>query len=432
VLDDATYNNDATSGASYAAPTLTWSGPLAVGATQTITYTVTVNDPQTGDSVLPNAIVTGPGGNCPPDSDDPACNVELFAGSFTVAKSASATQVIPGDTVTYSVTVTNIGQVDYTAASPASFTDNLTAVLDDATYNGDVDNGATYAAPTISWSGALAVGESVTVTYSVTVNDPDTGDHVLDNAAVPTAPGGVCDPAAECATSTPVQSYTVAKTSAPAGAVLPGDTVTYTVTVTNTGAADYTAAAPATLTDTLSEVLDDATYNNDATSGAVVTDGILSWSGALAVGTPVTITYSVTVGAAGTGDGVLTNAVSPTTPGGSCATEDGCVTTNPVQSYSVSKTSDPSGAVVAGDVITYTVTVTNTGAANYTAAAPASLTDDLSAVLDDATYNNDVTSGASVTDGILSWSGALAVGTDGHRVGDRHRGADLSGRRVRP
>jgi uncharacterized repeat protein (TIGR01451 family) len=411
VLDDATYNNDATSGASYAAPTLTWSGPLAVGATQTITYTVTVNDPQTGDSVLPNAIVTGPGGNCPPDSDDPACNVELFAGSFTVAKSASATQVIPGDTVTYSVTVTNIGQVDYTAASPASFTDNLTAVLDDATYNGDVDNGATYAAPTISWSGALAVGESVTVTYSVTVNDPDTGDHVLDNAAVPTAPGGVCDPAAECATSTPVQSYTVAKTSAPAGAVLPGDTVTYTVTVTNTGAADYTAAAPATLTDTLSEVLDDATYNNDATSGAVVTDGILSWSGALAVGTPVTITYSVTVGAAGTGDGVLTNAVSPTTPGGSCATEDGCVTTNPVQSYSVSKTSDPSGAVVAGDVITYTVTVTNTGAANYTAAAPASLTDDLSAVLDDATYNNDVTSGASVTDGILSWSGALAVGT---------------------
>jgi uncharacterized repeat protein (TIGR01451 family) len=411
VLDDATYNNDATNGASYAAPTLTWSGPLAVGATQTITYTVTVNDPKTGDSVLPNAIVTGTGGNCPPDSDDPACNVELFAGSFTVAKSASATQVVPGDTVTYSVTVTNTGQVDYTAASPASFTDDLTAVLDDATYNGDADNGATYAAPTISWSGALPVGESVTVTYSVTVNAPDTGDHVLDNAVTPTGPGGVCDPAADCATSTPVLSYTVAKTSAPTGSVLPGGTVTYTVTVTNTGAADYTAEAPATLTDSLSAVLDDATYNNDATNGATVTDGILSWSGALAVGTPVTITYSVTVGAAGTGDGVLTNAVVPTAPGGECATEDGCVTTTPVQSYSVSKTSDPSGSVVAGDVITYTVTVTNTGAADYTAEAPASLTDSLSAVLDDATYNNDATSGAVVTDGILSWSGALAVGT---------------------
>ncbi|MFP3670873.1 hypothetical protein SB717_37960, partial [Priestia sp. SIMBA_032] len=81
--------------------------------------------------------------------------------------------VTPGTKVTYTVTVTNTGTAAYTTASPASFTDDLTAVIDDATYNGDANNGATYAAPTLSWSGPLAVGATRTVTYSVTVNSPD-------------------------------------------------------------------------------------------------------------------------------------------------------------------------------------------------------------------------------------------------------------------
>ncbi len=47
VLDDAGYNGDATATAgsvSYASPNLTWTGNLAVGATATITFSVTVNN----------------------------------------------------------------------------------------------------------------------------------------------------------------------------------------------------------------------------------------------------------------------------------------------------------------------------------------------------------------------------------------------------
>ncbi|SDH65273.1 conserved repeat domain-containing protein/fimbrial isopeptide formation D2 domain-containing protein [Leifsonia sp. 98AMF] len=412
VLDDATYNNDATSGATYAAPTLSWSGALAVGDTVTITYSVTVNDPITGDSHVDNAVVTPPGvgGDCPAGSTNPDCIVLIPSGSFTVAKTASTTEVTAGSTVTYTVTVTNTGARDYTAALPASFTDDLSRVLDDATVTAGPDNGATINGNALSWSGPLAAGATVVITYTVTVNNPDTGDKELRNTVSPTGPGGSCDPAGECTTTTNVRSFTTAKSASPAGAVNPGETVTYTVTVTNTGTADFTAANPAGFTDDLSAVLDDATITGGPDNGATITGSTLSWSGALAAGATIVITYTATVNTPDTGDHTLTNAVVPG-DGGSCLTAGDCATTTPVQSYTVAKASSAAGPVHPGDTVTYTVTVTNTGQADYTATAPASVTDDLSQVLDDATYvAGSATNGAIVNGTTLTWSGPLAVG----------------------
>lgn len=114
-----------------------------------------------------------------------------------------------------------------------------------------------------------------------------------------------------------VGGYTVSKTSDPASGttVAVGDVVTYTVEVTHTGVADVLAA----FDDTLTEVLDDAAYNGDvkASAGTASIDGdVLSWHGMLERGDVVTVTYSVTVVKAG--DGVLTNVVVPTEPGGMC------------------------------------------------------------------------------------------------------------------
>ncbi|MDX6741178.1 hypothetical protein [Actinocorallia sp. A-T 12471] len=77
-----------------------------------------------------------------------------------------------------------------------------------------------------------------------------------------------------------------------------GQTVTYTITATNTGDADFTEQDPASFTDDLSRVLRAATYNGDATatSGTVTfTRPALSWSGPLASGASVTVRYSVTI-----------------------------------------------------------------------------------------------------------------------------------------
>lgn len=122
----------------------------------------------------------------------------------------------------------------------------------------------------------------------------------------------------------------VAKSVDPAGPVQPGDTVTYTVTATNTGSAAYTEDDPAVVSDDLSGVLDDAAYNEDAAASA---DGAplgevsysapdLTWSGPLEPGQTVTLTYTATVGDLDGGDGKLTNAATTDDPNGRCEGDD--------------------------------------------------------------------------------------------------------------
>ncbi|MBK9159231.1 MAG: hypothetical protein IPM11_14195 [Micropruina sp.] len=78
----------------------------------------------------------------------------------------------------------------------ASFTDDLSAVLDDASYNADAVASAgtvSVSGSILSWSGDLAYPPlPVTITYSVTVKGSSHGDRRMTNAAVPTVPGGLC------------------------------------------------------------------------------------------------------------------------------------------------------------------------------------------------------------------------------------------------
>ena len=103
-------------------------------------------------------------------------------------------------------------KTDYTADDPASFTDDLSKVLDDATYNKDVSNGAIVDGNKLSWKGALAQGETKVITYSVTVNKPEKGNYSADNTVTP-GKGGCCATGKVCATSNPIHAYTVRKSS---------------------------------------------------------------------------------------------------------------------------------------------------------------------------------------------------------------------------
>ncbi|MFE2149247.1 hypothetical protein ACFXAO_04350 [Streptomyces lavendulae] len=122
-------------------------------------------------------------------------------------------------------------------------------------------------------------------------------------------------------------AYTIAKTAMPARKAHEGDTITYRVTVRNTGA----IAATGDFSDDLGDVLDDATLVpgtvTSTTGTANVTGDTLTWTGTLAPGATATITYRVTVDTPDTGDRTLTNTAVPTAPGGTCATSRACTVT---------------------------------------------------------------------------------------------------------
>ncbi|WP_133754875.1 SpaA isopeptide-forming pilin-related protein [Naumannella halotolerans] len=114
--------------------------------------------------------------------------------------------VSPGQTITYTVTAANTGNVDLT---PATVTDDLSDVLDDASYvegsaaarigEQTVDS-PTVADDTLTWSGGLGVGETVTLTYQVRVDADVVATDRLVNVVVGegSVPPGVTPPVSNC------------------------------------------------------------------------------------------------------------------------------------------------------------------------------------------------------------------------------------------
>jgi uncharacterized repeat protein (TIGR01451 family) len=423
VLDDAAYDTDAaasTGTVSYASPVLTWTGNLAVGAVTTITYSVTVNNPDTGDKILTNAVTSAANGaNCAAGSTDPRCTATVDVAVLTITNTANVSTTTPGSSVAYTVTITNNGQVFY---DDANVTDPLAAVTDDAAFDNDAATTAgtiTYTAPNLTWTGDLIPGASATITFTVTVSNPDTGDKILTSTLTSTSPGSTCPasgPAPACtATVTDlIPALTITKTAATTSTT-PGSAVGYTITITDTGQTPYTAA---TVTDDLTGLLTDAAYDNDAaaTTGTVsYASPALTWTGNLTVGAVTTITYSVTVNNPDTGDKQLVNTVTSTAPGSTCppgSTNPACAATvtDLIPALTITKTAAVA-ATTPGSAVGFTITVADTGQTPYTAAT---VTDSLSGDLGDAAYNNNnaaATAGTvSYTAPVLTWTGNLAPG----------------------
>ncbi len=303
VLDDATYGANATASSgtlSYASSTLSWSGGLAAGVTATITYSVTVANPVTGNKVLANTVSsTTLGTNCGSGSVDTRCTATVTVSGLNIVKTADVATTTPGSTVRFTIVVTNAGQTPYVGAT---FSESLAGVLDDATYNANASatlGSVSFASPTLTWTGNLAVGASATISYTVTVADPDPGNRSLTATVVSPTAGSVCpsgNPAASCTATVTVlvPALSISNTST-ASTTTPGATVPYTLTISNTGQTAYTGATVAVA---LAGALDDATYPGgaSATAGSVAYaagTGVLTWTGNLAVGAAATVTYSV-------------------------------------------------------------------------------------------------------------------------------------------
>ena len=229
VLDEADYNGDASSdigSIELSGQRLLWRGELAPGERVTVTFSVTVKAVVPGDYRLVNRVTsTVPGAVLPPP-------VTVDISGFVLTKTVDRTVAAPGDQVSYTVVGRNVGRTPLRAG----FSDDLSQVLDDAAFRGDVDanTGRVWSsADSIRWSGRLLPGQAVTVTYQVVVRAGG-GDGILRNSVTSSTSGGQ--------ETTPVQTTVrevpgtpqADRAVQPVGPGAPGPT---TETLPNTGSA---------------------------------------------------------------------------------------------------------------------------------------------------------------------------------------------------
>jgi large repetitive protein len=194
-----------------------------------------------------------------------AVTIVIGVGPIVIAQSASPVPVVAGAAEAYTVTITNTATSTYTGVT---LSDPLSGILDDATYsnNATATSGTvSYSASTVGWSGNLASGASATISFTVITNNPDTGDHILENTVTSATPGTNCaigSTDSRCVTATTVTPVSITLSGVTSSFTLsgpPNSTVSANGAVQMTVATNDTAgyivsveAASSTLTTTLS------------------------------------------------------------------------------------------------------------------------------------------------------------------------------------
>ncbi len=329
-------------------PSITWPGAegvLAPGqsATGTATYVIRQSNVDAG-SVTNEAGVTGtaPGGVTVTDTSGAVVTPTIAAAPvLTVTKSgafAAGSTFRAGDTVTFSVTLRNGGNVTLSGVTASDALTGITPFV-------------------YSWPGAdgvLRPGQTATATASYTALQSDIDAGAIANTASgsATAPGGAAVSGIASATVPVPDSalLSLAKTASVAGPGAVGDVVTYMFTARNTGAQTLTGVAIADPLAGLSALA----YTWPGTAGT------------LAPNQQVTATATRTITQADVDAGVIPNTatVSGTTGQGVAASATASATVRPVAAAPRIETTK--SAVVAapggvGSVVTYALSARNTG-----------------------------------------------------------------------
>ena len=149
---------------------------------------------------------------------------------------------VPGTAITYTVTVSNSGPSTATAATvadtlPASLTSG--SVVSAVTAGGAAITTTNHASGNVNDTVTLPSGGSIV--YTVTANISPTAAGSLANTATITAPPGLTDPTpanntvTDSEPLTPTADLKVTKTDNQPGGAVPGTSITYTITVSNSG-----------------------------------------------------------------------------------------------------------------------------------------------------------------------------------------------------
>ena len=346
---------------------------LAPGASATVTVTFDVAADVIPATVTNTADVTSDEVTTPVTS---STSVDVTAATdLAVAKTSSPDPYVPGDTITYTIVVSNAGP---STASAIGLTEVLPDDLTDVTF---APSAGDYDAASGNWSG-LTIPAGGTATLIVTATVPADQLGAVINTVVVDPPDGTSDPDPSNNTAidqnpTDVEADLAVTKDLDTTDPTPGGPVAWTIVVTNEGTG---VAIDAAVSDPIVSMVHDVTWTCSATGSIVAACGTNSGLGDLATVVSLlpgdTATFKVNGTLAADAHGELANTARVRLDGDPDATDNSATAMSVVQELAdleLDKSAQvPS--VDAGDTVTYELTATSRGPS---IARGTTITDDL-------------------------------------------------------
>ncbi|MGX8832989.1 DUF7507 domain-containing protein [Amedibacillus sp. YH-ame6] len=332
----------------------TTSGPASVANTAQVSY---------------DAITSGTGDIIRATFPSNTANVDIVVNNAVVAitKAVNKAYANVGDVLTYTLTLNNTGNV------PANNVNLTDAIPAGTTYVAGSLTGASGTFPNLTLNASIAAGGSAIVTFQVLVENAIPSPNPIPNNATaaytftidPTNPNGASSTATSNTVNTEVNSAIVTTLKeADLAFAAPGDIITYTITLTNSG---NTSADNVVLTDIIPA---GTTFVAGSLSGATGTLPTLTLLAPIPAGGNATVSFQVQVGATipnpnpllNSATAAFTYTVDPSNPDGVSGSSTSNTTSTKVNGAIVSTVKSVDKAFgEPGDVLTYTLVLTNTG-----------------------------------------------------------------------